>query len=108
MSERAVARIWRGATAASRGDEYAEYIECTGVREYAETEGNRGVYMLRREREGRCEFLIISLWDSMDAVRRFAGDDPERAVFYPEDDDFLVERELTVEHYEVVARRGGE
>lgn len=47
--------------------------------------------------------VMFSLWDSMDAVRRFAGDDPEIAVFYPEDDRYLVDRDLTVRHYEVDA-----
>jgi heme-degrading monooxygenase HmoA len=51
---------------------------------------------------GRTEVVTMSFWESMDAVRRFAGDDPERAVYYPEDDDFLVgEREQTVQHFRV-------
>ena len=50
----------------------------------------------------RAEFLLVSLWDSEDAIRQFAGDDIEKAVFYPEDDRFLVERENRVSHYEVV------
>jgi heme-degrading monooxygenase HmoA len=98
-----IARIWRGATKAGRGDEYVEYLNETGVKEYAETPGNRGVYLLRRDSEGLARFTIVSLWDSMDAVRAFAGDDPERSVYYPEDDDYLVEREDTVEHHEVVS-----
>ena len=51
----------------------------------------------------RAEFITLSFWEAGEAIRGFAGDDIERAVFYPEDDRFLVERELTVEHYEVVA-----
>ena len=46
--------------------------------------------------------MIVSLWDSMDAVRRFAGESPERAVFYPEDERFLVARDEQVTHYEVL------
>jgi hypothetical protein len=49
--------------------------------------------------------VALSLWTSMEAVRRFAGDQPERAVFYPEDDRFLVDRETTVHHYEVAWQR---
>ena len=45
----------------------------------------------------------MSLWDSLESVRGFAGDDVEKAVFYPEDERFLVERELTVTHYEFQA-----
>lgn len=57
--------------------------------------------MLRRVRRGRAEFLLISLWDSMEAIRAFAGPDVERAVYYPEDDEFLLKKELKVTHYEV-------
>ena len=57
--------------------------------------------MLRRDTDGKTEFLTLSLWESMDAVKAFAGEDPEVAVFYPEDDRYLVERDLTVTHYDV-------
>jgi heme-degrading monooxygenase HmoA len=97
-----IARIWRGATRAEDADGYVAYMRTTGVREYLETEGNRGAVVLRRARDGKSEFVFLSLWESMDAVRRFAGDDPARAVFYDEDDDFLVERDLHVDHFEVV------
>lgn len=53
--------------------------------------------------EGRAEFLLISLWDSMEAVRRFAGDDAEKAVYYPADKDYLLTFEPKVAHYEVTA-----
>lgn len=82
---------------------YADYIEETGMRAYRETPGNRGAWMLRRDEGDRTEFVTLSFWDSLDAVRAFAGDDVERAVFYPEDDRFLVERETRVLHYEIVS-----
>lgn len=66
------------------------------------TSGNRSVVVGRRARDGRTDFLFLSLWDSMEAARRFAGPDPDRAVFYPEDDAFLVERDEHVDHYEVL------
>lgn len=97
-----IARIWRGATRAEDADAYVDYLHETGVKEYAETPGNRGVHMLRRVDADRCEFLMLTFWDSMDAVKRFAGDDPERAVFYPEDDRFLIDRDLTSSHWEVI------
>ena len=88
-------------------DEYAGYIGATGLRGYAETPGNRGAWMLRREVGDRTEFLTFTLWESIDAIRAFAGDDYETAVYYPEDDRFLVERDLTCAHYEVEAGPGG-
>ena len=97
-----IARVWRGWTATADADAYHEYLEATGVQGLRRTPGNRGVYMLRRVHDGRAEFLMMSLWDSMDGVRAFAGDDPERAVFYPDDDRYLADREWTVAHYEVL------
>jgi heme-degrading monooxygenase HmoA len=100
-----IARIWRGAVRRRDGDAYAEYMRQTGVPGYAETPGNRGVWMLRRDVEDRTEFVMFTLWDSLDAVKTFAGEDYETAVFYPEDDRFLVERDLTSTHYEVDTHR---
>jgi len=60
--------------------------------------------MLRRDVGERTEFVTFTLWDSLDAIRAFAGDDVETAVYYPEDDRFLVERDDKVAHYEVAAR----
>jgi heme-degrading monooxygenase HmoA len=97
-----IARTWRGATKASDGDAYVKYLHETGIREYKATPGNQGVIALRRERDGKTEFFLVSLWDSWDAIKAFAGHKPEKAVFYPEDDRFLVERDNHVDHYEVI------
>ncbi|MET0399642.1 MAG: antibiotic biosynthesis monooxygenase [Longimicrobiaceae bacterium] len=96
-----IARLWHGAVPADRADAYLEYLNRTGVPDYRATGGNRGVQVLRREEDGRTHFLLVSLWASWDAVRAFAGDDPERARYYPEDDEFLLELEPRVTHYEV-------
>jgi heme-degrading monooxygenase HmoA len=97
-----IARTWRGATKAEDADTYLDYLHHTGLAEYRKVEGNRGVLALRRVAGGRAEFLLISLWDSERAIRQFAGNDIDRAVFYPEDERFLVERDDQVNHYEVV------
>jgi heme-degrading monooxygenase HmoA len=96
-----IARIWKGAVRRGDGDAYAEYIGETGLVEYAATPGNRGAWLLRRDAEDRTEFLTFTLWDSLEAIRGFAGDDVDTAVYYPEDDRYLIEREPTVAHYEV-------
>lgn len=98
-----IARIWRGAVRAGDGDAYADYMERTGVAGYAATEGNRGVWMLRRDVGDLTEFVMFTLWESFDAIKRFAGDAYETAVFYPEDDRFLVERDPSATHYTVAA-----
>jgi heme-degrading monooxygenase HmoA len=96
-----IARIWRGAVAQADGDAYAEYMDGTGMVGYKDTPGNRGAWMLRRDVDGKTEFLMFTLWESIEAVKAFAGDEPEVAVFYPEDDRYLIEREETVSHYDV-------
>lgn len=96
-----IARIWRGAVRLHDGDPYAQYMGSTGMPEYRSTPGNVAALMLRRDLDDTCEFLMISLWDSMDSIKGFAGDEPEQAVFYPEDDHFLIERDLVVKHYVV-------
>jgi heme-degrading monooxygenase HmoA len=96
-----IARLWRGWTAPEDADAYVDYLNRTGIPAYVGTPGNRGAWILRRQVDERIEFVTLSFWDSMDSVRAFAGDDPERAVFYPEDERFLVNRELTVHHFEL-------
>jgi heme-degrading monooxygenase HmoA len=97
-----IARTWRGVTKAQDAESYLEYLHRTGFTEYQKTPGNRGVLGLRRIVDEKAEFLLVSLWDSEEAIRQFAGDDIGKAVFYPEDERFLVERDNHVSHYEVV------
>jgi heme-degrading monooxygenase HmoA len=102
-----IARIWRGWVRTEDSAAYVDYIEATGMAEYRRTPGNRGAWMLARDLDdGRTEIVTLSFWASRDAIRGFAGDEIERAVFYPEDDRYLVDRETTVTHYEVVAGAG--
>jgi heme-degrading monooxygenase HmoA len=96
-----IARIWAGSVRRADGDEYAAYMRSTGIAAYESTPGNRGAWVLRRDLEDETEFVMFTLWDSLDAVKSFAGDEYETAVFYPEDDRFLVRRDLTAAHYEV-------
>lgn len=71
-----IARTWRGSTKAEDADAYIDYLRGTGFAEYRATPGNRGVLALRRVAQGRAEFLLLTLWDSEEAVRRFAGTTP--------------------------------
>ena len=108
-----IARSWRGATRAADASAYVAYVEATGLRAYAATPGNLGAFVLQRPVEEPeapegplTEVVVISFWDSIEAVSRFAGQDPTRAVFYPEDEQYLVRRDLTVDHYDVVGQIG--
>ena len=102
-----IARSWAGATRAADADAYLDYLHATGFAEYRATPGNRGVLALRRTVGERAEFLLLTLWESEGAIRGFAGDDIERAVFYPEDERYLVARDERVRHYEVVFQSEG-
>lgn len=102
-----IARIWRGSTRAEDAEAYLAYLHRTGLSDYAATPGHRGTVTLRRVVDGRAEFLLLTLWESMDSVRAFAGADVGAAVFYDEDARFLVEREERVAHFEVVHHQPG-
>ena len=97
-----IARVWHGEVPADRATAYHQYLLRTGVPDLKATPGNRGVYVMRRFTGAHARFTMISLWDSVEAIRAFAGDDEERARYYPEDADYLIKLEPTVRHYEVL------
>ncbi len=96
-----IARIWHGVARAEDADECVAYFRATGLKGYRATAGNRGVLMLRRPAGDKSEFLLISLWDSLEAVKGFTGQDYEKAVYYPEDARLLMELEPTVAIWDV-------
>ena len=97
-----IARIWKGPTKNEKADAYAEILRRTGVKDLALTEGNQGVLVLRRKQGERTEHTVMSFWDSMESITRFAGPDPQKAVYYPEDREYLLEFTPEVEHHDVV------
>jgi heme-degrading monooxygenase HmoA len=97
-----IARTWRGATKAEDAETYLAYLHQTGLADFRRVGGNRGALALRRISNGRAEFVVMSFWESEEAIRDFAGDDIDQAVFYPEDERFLIDRDERVSHYEVV------
>ncbi|MCQ1995741.1 hypothetical protein [Arthrobacter sp. zg-Y1171] len=97
-----IVRTWRGVVRSDDLETYVEYVQETGIDEYRATAGNLGAWILTRSLdEGRSEIVTASLWVSLEAIRAFAGDDVGAAVFYPEDDRYLLERDRTVSHYEL-------
>jgi len=102
-----IARIWTGATRDQDAGAYEEYMREVAVAGYTGVAGHRTLLMLRRPRgDGTTEFTMVTCWDSMQSIVAFAGPDPDRAVFYPLDEQFLVDRDLTVRHYEVYGSHG--
>jgi len=98
-----IARIWHGTTTAANAGAYLDYLNRTGIPDYRATQGNRGAVVLRRIEGDEAHFLTLSLWDSLEAIKQFAGEDYERARYYPEDKEFLLEFEPAVRHYEYFA-----
>ena len=97
-----IVRIWKGETPASKADAYYQFLQATGIKDYRETPGNKGVQVLRRIKGDRAEFVLITFWESYEAIKRFAGEDVEKAHYYPEDKEYLLTFEPTVTHYELL------
>ncbi len=87
-------------TAAKDADEYLQYVIETGVADYKSIAGNLGVEILRRIDGDVCHFWTVTKWDSLDSIRKFAGEDFEKAKYYPDDRLFLLEFEEKVIHCE--------
>jgi heme-degrading monooxygenase HmoA len=97
-----IVRSWRGSVRKEDGDRYFEYLKQTGLIAYQHTPGNKGVLVLRRAVEERAEFVLLSFWESLEAVTNFAGPNPDNVIFYPEDETMLVEYDDFVTHYELL------
>lgn len=99
-----ILRRWTGRIRTEERDAYAAYIVRTGGDDYRSTAGNLGFQMLFRDLgDGVSEVTTLSWWLSMADIRGFAGEDVDRARYYPEDDHFLLNRPEKVEHHEIVA-----
>ncbi|UXI67611.1 antibiotic biosynthesis monooxygenase family protein [Tahibacter amnicola] len=99
-----IARLWHGRVPAGKAKAYREFLNQRAIADYRGTEGNLGVHVLERAEDDIVHFMTLTFWPDTDAIRRFAGDDIERAKYYPEDRDFLLEFEPTVVHYTVVGQ----
>ena len=99
-----IVRIWHGRTRSDRADAYAAFLAARAVPDYRAVPGNLGAWALRRDAGDIAHFLTVSYWTSEDAIRAFAGEEPLKAKYYPEDADFLLEFEPEVAHYRLVTR----
>lgn len=97
-----IARSWHGRVRAAQADDYFAYLQRTGLADYRATPGNLGVLVQRWTEGDVSHYLLTTLWDSFEAIKRFAGEDYTVARYYPEDDAFLLEREPHVTHTTVL------
>jgi len=98
-----IARIWHGRTAVEDYEAYTEFIKERAIPDYRSTPGFVRLVFLRSIREGAAHFTLITFWESLEAIKSFAGEEYEKAKYYPEDKDFLLEFEETVTHHQVFA-----
>lgn len=106
MESQPVVRIWEGRVPRERADEYTALMRSTGLVDYRATPGNRGAWVLRRDEGDATHVTMLTIWDSLDAVRAFAGDPVDRARYYDFDADYLLELPETVTHYAVASELG--
>ena len=98
-----IARIWHGTTAVAHYEEYTEFMKERAVPDYQKTEGFKKLTFLRNIKNNVAHFTLITFWENMEVIKNFAGDDYEKAKYYPEDSNYLLDFEETVTHYEVFA-----
>src|SRR2546423_13710844 len=98
-----IARVWSGSARVGHARQYLDYLEQHTMPALTAIDGYRGAYVLRRDRpDGLDQFLVVTLWDSLDAIRRFAGADAEAAVVPGEAQAHLFAYEDRAVHYEVM------
>ena len=97
-----IARRWHGRVPAVRADEYLKLMKEVGLADYRSTQGNRGAWCLHRREGDVVHVEMFTLWDDLDAIRRFAGDELTRTKYYDFDPDYLLELESEVTHFEVI------
>jgi|HubBroStandDraft_1064217.scaffolds.fasta_scaffold02378_13 uncharacterized protein YciI/heme-degrading monooxygenase HmoA len=99
-----ILRMWRGCATVEKSGAYLEHATKKVFPALHAIEGHRGAYLLRRSVDGAIEFVVLTLWDSMESVRRFAGVKPEKAVVEPEARAVLTAFDEFVTHFDVVHR----
>ncbi|HEX9615111.1 MAG TPA: antibiotic biosynthesis monooxygenase [Bacteroidota bacterium] len=95
-----IARIWHGKTKKEHADAYREYVSRTGVREYRNTDGNLGVQIWQKDDGDFTHIWTVTLWRDLESVKGFAGAEFDKAKYYPEDRNYLIEFEPKVAHYQ--------
>jgi hypothetical protein len=93
-----ITRIWHGKTLKRYSDKYLQYIRKTGLKDYLNTPGILSAKILRRIEGDICHFWTITEWPDYESIKKFAGDDFEKAKYYPDDKKYLLELEERVIH----------
>ncbi len=97
----AIMRLWHGKVVIEKADEYEKFMISRAAPDYGSVDGLLKLYFQRRNENNIAHFLLVTIWDSLDSIMKFAGTEPEIAKYYPEDDYFLLEKEKFASMYEV-------
>ena len=97
----AIMRVWHGEVSIEKADEYEKFMVERAAPDYASVDGLLNLYFQRRDESTKTHFLLVTIWDSMDSIKKFAGAEPELAKYYPEDDGYLLSKERQVSMYEI-------
>jgi heme-degrading monooxygenase HmoA len=97
-----IARHWRGLVKRERADSYVEHLQSQTLPQLVQLAGFHDARVLRRDLPQGVEFLVVTIWESLDSIRAFAGNDVESAVVPPEARDMMIEYDRSARHYEVV------
>ena len=98
-----IARIWHGKTSIENFEPYTDFLRKVAIPDYQETKGFKGLTFLRQIQNDEGHFNLITFWENLEVIKNFAGQDFEKAKYYPEDSNFLLEFEEKVQHHEVFA-----
>ncbi len=98
-----IARIWHGKTSIANYAAYTDFLKQVAIPDYRETAGFKNLTFLRTIKDDEGHFTLITYWENLEAIKNFAGDDFEKAKYYPEDKHFLLEFEEKVQHHEIFA-----
>jgi heme-degrading monooxygenase HmoA len=101
-----IARIWHATATQDGADAYRRHFTGAVLPELRRTDGHRGAYVLQRVTDDHVELQVITLWDSLDSIRGFAGEDPGTAVVEPEARAVLLTYDTTVTHHDVLTATG--
>ncbi len=96
-----IMRLWHGEVPKDKGDEYEQFLLDRAVPDYSSIPGLKKLYFQRRNEDLVTHFLLVTIWDCLDSIKKFAGESPDISKYYPEDDDFLINKEKHVKMYNI-------
>jgi uncharacterized damage-inducible protein DinB len=94
-----ITRIWHGKTKKENADNYRQYVTDSGVKEYQQTDGNLDTQIWQKDEDGITHIWTVTQWKDFNSIKKFAGEDFQKAKYYPKDKEYLLEFEPNVEHY---------